>query len=223
MAPLELKNIDLEDIEDMLYQIEDCFNFKFDTDELDYVTTFGQFCDHIADKISLTDTGGCTTQQAFYKLKLHLNITDINPHTPWVQILPQYKRIYRVKQLEKALGFKLHLLRPQKFIIYLLRFSLLVSALYLFINLQTGIASILTVLLLYAIAAKTGAAFSVNTVGETAKIIAQTSYHKARRQPGTFNKAEVEQTLTNLFSAALNLPPSKLTRNAHFKRATALK
>jgi hypothetical protein len=222
MAPLELKNIDLEDIEDMLFLVEDSFNFKFDVDELNYVTTFGQFTDHVANKISLTDTGGCTTQQAFYKLKLQLNNTNITPHSPWVQILPLYKRIYMVNQMENALGFKLHLLRPHKFVIYLLRLTLLVSTLYLFINFPAGIACILTCLLLFIIAAKTGSEFTVNTVGETAKIIAQKSYHKARLQPGTFNKVEVEQTLINLFSTALNLPRTKLTRNAQFKRGTGL-
>lgn len=51
MTDYELKNIDSEEIEDLLVKVETSFDIKFGDTELIHITTFGQLCDHIADKI----------------------------------------------------------------------------------------------------------------------------------------------------------------------------
>jgi acyl carrier protein len=47
MTDYEIKNIDAEDIEDLLVKVETSFDIKFVGDELVQITTFGQLCDHI--------------------------------------------------------------------------------------------------------------------------------------------------------------------------------
>lgn len=52
MIDYELKDIDSEYIEDLFVKAEASFNIKFINDKLAHVTTFGEFCDHIANKNS---------------------------------------------------------------------------------------------------------------------------------------------------------------------------
>ena len=71
MINYELKDIDPEDIEDLLVKIEQSFDIKFEGNELVHAKTFGQLCDHITNKIQLLNSADCTTQQAFYKLQIN--------------------------------------------------------------------------------------------------------------------------------------------------------
>ena len=68
-STFELKNVDSEDLEDVLVMIEKSFDFKFETAELKDVETFGHLCDIITNKVQGNNIDDCTTQQAFYKLR----------------------------------------------------------------------------------------------------------------------------------------------------------
>jgi acyl carrier protein len=68
-STFELKNVDSEDLDDVLMKIEKSFHFKFETTELKDVKTFGHLCDIIINKIQGKNIDDCTTQQAFYKLR----------------------------------------------------------------------------------------------------------------------------------------------------------
>ncbi|HQW00235.1 MAG TPA: hypothetical protein PLZ91_07910, partial [Bacteroidia bacterium] len=69
IADYELKNIDSEDLEELLKKVEASFDIKFGAAELANISTFGQLCNHISNKIHLVDCDDCTSQQAFYKLR----------------------------------------------------------------------------------------------------------------------------------------------------------
>ncbi len=69
MNEREPNTIDGEDLSELLEKVENSFDIKFDDTELANVGTFGQLCDHIANKIQLANIDDCTTQQAFYKLR----------------------------------------------------------------------------------------------------------------------------------------------------------
>jgi hypothetical protein len=69
MIDFELKNIDPDDISDLLIKVENSFNITFSDTELTHISMFGELCDHIANKIQLDHTDDCTSQQAFYKLR----------------------------------------------------------------------------------------------------------------------------------------------------------
>ena len=64
----ELCDVELQDIEDLLFKMEDSFNFKFQKHELLDISTFGELVDKIISKIELENVADNTTQQAFYKL-----------------------------------------------------------------------------------------------------------------------------------------------------------
>ena len=110
---LTLKNIDREDLEDLVAEIELSFGIWFDYDELSLEITFGEFCDFIIHKIKLDHINDCTTQQMFYKLRvsiaetLNYDYDKINPDTPLDELLPLKDRIILTKQLENNLGIKL--------------------------------------------------------------------------------------------------------------------
>jgi hypothetical protein len=67
MQNFELKDYDIEDLEDILIRIEKSFGISFVDNELASVTDFGQLSDSIINKIKIQETESCTSQQAFYK------------------------------------------------------------------------------------------------------------------------------------------------------------
>src|SRR3990170_6216426 len=105
MTDCELRNVDPEDVEDLLVEIATSFNIRFVGKELVHIKTFGQFCDHITDKIQLVDSDTCTSQQAFYKLRnaivstLHIDRTAITTDLLLIDFLPRQTRRSRTKKL----------------------------------------------------------------------------------------------------------------------------
>ena len=79
LTTIELKNIDPEDVGDVLKKVEKSFGFKFGDTELKDVKTFGELCDIITYKVQGDSTNDCTTQQAFYKLKTAISVTTTFP------------------------------------------------------------------------------------------------------------------------------------------------
>ena len=220
MTELELKNIDLEDIEDLLAKVEKSFNIKFVSGELTALSTFGELCDHITNKIQFDHSDNCTTQQAFYKLRNVIsaitNIKNIKTDTILSDILPRQKRISVVKQMENQLGFKLSLLRPKYFITGTLIIIFLVSLGGLFISWKIGLAFLVLSLVGLRIANTFGKEIDIKTVGELTKKMTRENYLKSRRNSTTFNRNEIENILTEWFSKDLDLDKSKLTRDAEF-------
>lgn len=207
----ELKNIDSEDIEDLLVKVETSFDIKFVGKELVHITTFGQFCDHIANKIQLDNSEDCTSQQAFYKLR-----DAISTNFTLTDLLPRPNRRSRTKKLEKHLGFKLNILRPPHWVIGTLAILLLASIVGIFFNWQIGILGLAFSIIGLLFANKIGNELDLKTVGQIAEKMTRENYLKSRRNPKTFNKSEIEKILTDWFSNDLDLDKSKLTRETKF-------
>ncbi len=222
MTDYELKNIDPEDIEDLLVKVETSFDIKFVGDELVHITTFGQLCDHIANKIQLDDSNDCTSQQAFYKLRdaisstLQIDNKTISTNFPLADLLPRQSRRARTKKLEKQLGFKLNILRPPHWVTGTLAILLLASLVGLFINWQIGSIGLAVSIVGLWFVNKIGNVLNLQTVGQVAEKMTRENYLRSRRNPKTFNKKEVEKVLTDWFSNDLDLDKSKLTREAKF-------
>ncbi len=102
MKNVELKNIDPDDVNDLLLKIEASFNIKFQQNELTHAQTFGEICDLIKGKLQLDHTNDCTTQQAFYKLRsAFISVTQvenikISPETSLAVLLPRKVRRLRI-------------------------------------------------------------------------------------------------------------------------------
>jgi hypothetical protein len=220
MLDYELNNSDPEDIEDVLIKVEKSFNIKFIGNELIGLSTFGELCDHITNKIQLAHSVDCTKQQAFYKLRnaisSTLNIHDIKPNTLLSHILPRKERLSRVKLIEKKLGFRLSLLRPKYFISNILLIIFITSLVELFINWKWGFVGFIIIIITYQFAKKFSKEIDIITIGELTEKIARENYLESRRNPTTFNKNEIQNILTECFSKDLGLDKSKLTRDAKF-------
>jgi hypothetical protein len=218
----ELKNIDSEDIEDLLVKVETSFDIKFVGDELVHITTFGQLCDHIANKIQLDNSDDCTSQQAFYKLRdaisatLQIENKTISTEFSLDNILPRQSRRSRTKQLEKHLGFKLNILRPPHWVTGTLAVLVLASIVGLFFDWQIGLLGLVFSIAGLWFANKIGNELDLQTIGQVAEKMTRENYLKSRRNPKTFNKNEIEKILTDWFSNDLDLDKSKLTREAKF-------
>jgi hypothetical protein len=220
MRNYALKDIDSLDIDDLLFKIEGSFAIRFTEYELRDVTTFGQLCDRITDKILLQDTGDSTSQQAFYKLREAMvsawqaDRKAITPDAPIAPFLPRRKRRFKVQQLEDQLGFKLYVLRPPHWLKNMFGILLLISIGMLALNVLLGIAGLIISVAGFLYVQKMGIELDQRTLGDLAKNMMRTNYAAARRNPRTFNKQEIHKVLTDWFSDALNLNKNKLGRDA---------
>ncbi len=222
MTDYELKNIDPDDISDLLVKVEKSFDIKFGDTELMHILTFGELCDHIANKIQLDNSDDCTSQQAFYKLRdaisstLQIDNITISTNFSLADILPRQSRRSRTRKLEEQLGFKLNILRPPHWVTGTLIVILLSSLVGLFFNWQIGLLGLAFSIAGLRLASKIGNELDLQTVGQVAEKMTRENYLKSRRNSKTFNKSEIEKVLTDWFSNDLDLDKSKLTREAKF-------
>jgi len=222
MTDYELKSIDPDDIDDLLVKVESAFDIKFVGDELFHVTTFGELCDLISNKIQLENIDDCTSQQAYYKLRnaisstLQVDKNKISPDTYLKDLLPKPTRRSQTKKLEQNLGFEVSILRPPHWLSGTLFIILLVSIVGLFFNWKFGLSGLSFSIAGLWFAYKIGNELDLKTVGQVAKKMTTENYLKSRRNPKTFNKSEIEEVLTDWFSTELGLDKSKLTREAKF-------
>jgi hypothetical protein len=222
MKDNQLRNIDTEDIEYLLEKVETSFDIKFVGDELLHITTFGQLCDHVADKIQLVNLVDCTSQQAFYKLREAISLTlqldkkMVSPDSLLKDLLPRQDRRSRIKNLEKYLGLKLNLLRPPRWITGTFVIMSLASFFGLFFSFGIGFLGLVFSIGGLRFANKTGNELDLKTVGQVAEKMTSENYLKSRRNSNTFNKKEVEKVLTDLFSKELGIEKIILTRDAKF-------
>lgn len=107
MIDFELKNIDPDDISDLLIKVENSFNITFSDTELTHISMFGELCDHIANKIQLDHADDCTSQQAFYKLRdaisliLQIDKKTISTNHTLADFLPRKNRRLLTQKLEE--------------------------------------------------------------------------------------------------------------------------
>lgn len=217
MLDYELKNIDSEDINDFIVKVEKSFEIKFIGDELVHITTFGQLCDHIVNKIQLDNSNDCTSQQAFYKLRdaissvLQIDNKLISTDFLLDELLPSESRRSQTKKIEQHLGFKLNILRPSHWLTRTLFILLLASTIGFFIKWPVGLIGIMISTLALWFSNIFGNEFDLLTVGQVAEKMKRENYLKSRRNPNTLNKSEVEKLLKDWFIDDLNLDINKLT------------
>ncbi len=222
MTDYELKNIDPEDIEDLILKIETSFDISVEGDELVPLKTFGQLCDHITNKIQLEDADDCTSQQAFYKLRnaitstLPIDSKNISINYSLAELLPRNSRRSKINGLEKHLGFKLNILRPPHWVTILLLILAIASIVSFFINLQIGLLAFSVSIFGFWIANTYGIELDLKTVGQVVKKMTRENYVKSRRHPKTFNKYEIENILREWFSNEFDIDKKKLNREATF-------
>ena len=138
-STFELRNVDSEDLEDVLVKIEKSFDFKFEETELKDVKTFGQLCDIITNKVQGNNIDDCTTQQAFYKLRnaiasiFLVDKYNITPNTDLRLLFSKNLRRQKIRDLESNIGFEINILRPKHWISSTLALTIVTSFIGLFI------------------------------------------------------------------------------------------
>lgn len=220
MKQFKLSNVDSEDIEDLIFKIEESFNIKFEVNELSEVKTFGEFSEAIIDKIQLENIESCTTQQAFYKIRKAIteefNFENIKPETKLEEIFPRKNRRKNIKNFEQNLGFKTDILEPKKIISITLISLLFLSFIYAFFNWKIGITGIIISIVGFKIGNIFGKEFKVNTIGELSKKVTRENYTNSRKDSNSFNKKEIELIIIELFCEYTAIEKHELTRESTF-------
>jgi len=217
---IELKNIDPEDIGDVLAKIEKSFGFRFARNELADTKTFGELCDIISSRINFELSDECTTQQVFYKIRqavANIQLLEKNAITPDSELVGLFTnkgRRVKILQIGKKLGFSLKILKPREWISNALLLILFSSLVGLFISWKVGLIGVVLSAIGFRIADWFGNEFTVKTVGEVADKMARENYIKSRRNPQTVNRQEIVKKIKEVFSHDLDLDPSVLTREA---------
>jgi hypothetical protein len=220
IEPIELKNIDPDDISDVLVKIEKSFGLTLRIGTFKNARTFGDICDIISSLVELEHADDCTTQQAFYKIResiakiQRLEKNTITPNSDLEGLIPRKGRRHKILQIRKESGLSLNILEPKEWIKIILLLGLLASLVELFFNWKYGLLCLGTIIFGFQLASWLGNEFRVKTVGDVATMAARENYIKSRRNPKTVNRLEVVEKIKELFSRDLDLDPSVLTREA---------
>ena len=220
---IELRNIDPDDISEVLGKIEKSFAFTFEKGDLASTKTFGDLSDLVLKKVGDVYSNDCTTQQAFYKIRgallstLKVRKETITPLTTLAELFPDKNRRIKIKEFENALGFCTDILEIKEWQKWLLFLGVCVSLTMFFIKLEWALAGLCIFLLLGWIIQKLFATELKNQhVGELASKLTKEKYAAVRRTAFTVNKDEVIQTVRQLFSEELLLDETKLTPASSF-------
>lgn len=222
MLSIKLKNIDPEDITDLLKKVEQSFNIEFSKNELAKIKTFGQLCDHVTNKINLTHVNDSTSEQAYLKLRdaigltLRLEPSSIPTSATFDELFPRPTRRAKLDTVEQLLDLKLELLRPPHWLNNIALLLLVGSFIMLFFKWPLALVCFFLVTVLYTTIKKFGNETDVKTLKDIAEKMATEHYTKSRIDPKTFNKNEIEPLLTKWFIEYLDLDKNSFNRNTEF-------
>jgi len=213
---MKLSQYDILDITDIFLKIEKTFEVKFDDNEFEDVTNFGQIIDRATENISSNHDSSCTSQQAFYKLKSafkdELNI-DILPNDRLDNLIPKRNRRKTIDKLSINLNFDPKILKPEPWVTNSLG-SLLILSIIIFFwkSYGIGVSLFIVTLLGFQISFKYANYFNVTTVKDLVKKMTKENYIKVKRDKNSINKTEVEKIITDFFVDQLGLEKGSLTR-----------
>jgi hypothetical protein len=220
VSDIKLDNIDPEDFGDSLLKLEKSFGVKFADNSMKDAKTFGDICDIIESHINLTDKNDCTTQQAFYKVRKAIGLTqnfdesNIEPQTKLEDIFPRSNRRQNVKDFQQALGFSVDILGMKTWLALTLAAGFILSLIAFFFSWQYAVAGLTFFTLFMWTANKFSKELNVSTVRQLTEKISREHYSLARRQSWTVNKNEIVKTIQDVFIADHLLDREHLTKDA---------
>ncbi|MFP9113661.1 hypothetical protein ACLI1A_06945 [Flavobacterium sp. RHBU_3] len=196
-------SINGDDFEDILIRTENSFGITFNEDDFYTGMTFDDFCKCIESKIDGENTGGCTSQQAFYKVKealITLNISDkqsIKPNTPIADVLGQNRK-QSANYLNSQLGIKLDLFEIPGYIAAPFGIICLISFIAMFFKWEFASGFGISIATLY-VASKLTTNLRYKTVSELVNHLVIHNYKDVRRNKDSYNKNEIETLIKQLF------------------------
>lgn len=213
-----LADYDILDINEVIFSIEKSFDIKFNQEELNSLTTYGEFENLALIKIKGIETNDCTSQQAFYKLRkiLHeefnIPIKNILLNTKLTDIFPEKNRISNIKKLKKLLKYEGNILTFSGMEFIILGTVFISSIVLFFFNSFYG-------LLLFAIGLILSEEMKANTflfkdIRELTNNLKTENYKNSRRDPKTYNSQEIKQAIKDIFSESLIIEKSKICHDS---------
>lgn len=224
--------IDNEDFGfDILPAIEKSFGVRFEQTDFKEMMTYGEFCTLIQSKLPPANSSDCTSQQAFYKLRLVLQTPAIGPTSSLAAILPSQRapRRQAAKAIEQALGMKLNIVDmpslAESFCISLLLLSLFGLPMAAVVGHITGsamgwwgcLAAFTIAIIGMNAGTRLGTTLQYATVGELVEAMCTRFYRQSRRDPSKVNKLELARQLNALFSYCSGIELAELTPDAVLK------
>jgi hypothetical protein len=223
ITTIELKNIDPEEMSDILVKVEKSFGFMFGDNELQNVKTFGELCDLITKKVQGDHVNDCTTQQGFYKLRKAIAATQgidkdsIRTRTNLLQLFPRHSRRQKMKELESKLDMNVDILDIKAWLGWTIFIGIAGSLILFFVNWKFALSGLTFFIGMswtsYKFFAKE---FKLATVGQLTEKLTRENYLKSRRNSSTINRNEISQKVKEFFSEELDLEEEALTRHATF-------
>ena len=220
LSEFKLDNIDPEDFGDTLLKLEKSFGIKFADNSMKDAKTFGDICDVIESHINLDDKDDCTTQQAFYKIRKAIGLTQnfdvssIEPQTQLTDIFPRSNRRKNVKHFQQALGFSVDILSMKTCLAMTIFIGFIASLIAFFFSWQYAVSGLTFFTLLVWTASKFSKELNVSTVRELTEKISRKHYALARRHSGTINRNEIVKTIQDVFIADHLIDREQLAREA---------
>ena len=117
-----------------------------------------------------------------------------------------------MRSLEENIGFELNLINPPQIISISLFVLILVSIVFLFINLKFGILGIIISVLGFKLAYKFGKEIEMNSIRELVERITTENYLNLRRNKNTINRKELKNVLTDWFAENLGIEKNELKK-----------
>lgn len=216
---MKLNNIDPEDFGDTLLKLEKSFGIKFADNSFKDAKTFGDICNIIESQINFTNKDDCTTQQAFYKVRKAIGLTqnlnerNIEPQTKLDEVFPRSNRRQNIKRFQQALGFSADILTMKTWLGWTIAVGFILSFLAFFFSWQIAVVGLTFFILFTWTAMKFSKELNISTVGQLTEKISREHYSLARRHNGTVNKNEILKTIQDIFIADHLLDRECLTKD----------
>ncbi|GGH67063.1 hypothetical protein HNQ91_001736 [Filimonas zeae] len=215
----QLNQIDGEEIAELIMVLRKSLGLEFKADAFLHASTFGDLCDVFERHISYEDKAGCTSQQAFYKLRKAILETsevakeDITASTPMELLFPRKNRRRQVRLMLQQMGLGVKLLTCKSWIKDIAVGGMLLSFIVLFFNFKRGGVGITFFLAGLLLAEKWGKEFDqeITTIGKLVELLVSEHYIKVRRYPNTVNRAEIVPLITKVFQQKLSMDSANLT------------
>lgn len=218
----QLNQIDSEEIDEVILLLWKSFGLQFEKNAFLHVKTFGDLCDVFEQHINYEDKAGCTSQQAFYKLRKAIIETsevpkeDITASSRLELLFPKKHRRRQIRLMLQRMGLKVKLLTCKSWITHVAFGGILLSLITIFFNREWGGVGMASFLITMLLAEKWGREFAreITTVKQLVDLLVSEHYVKVRRHKNTVNRAEIIPLITKVFQQKLHIDSVNLTRSA---------
>lgn len=217
-----LKYCESQDVFHCINLVAKSLNIELNKDSLKSVNTYGDLKQVFFNEIENKLEDSCTSQQAFYKIKIAISGATIYPYqltldTPLEDIFPTAKRRRAIDSFKNELGVDLNLIRFPDWLNKLILVLFVFLVISFFISWKLAVSVIVLIYISFKAGDKFSKTLNYHTIKDLVEVFSLNFYAKARRHPDTYNKQEVEDLLKHYFMLDLDLEESALTDDAVFE------